>query len=98
VTLVEEVAQDRPAGCGNGPGDVARRYAASLVARRLASVTVTRHVRATAHFVPWRTRHHRGDVSCVGRRDVEVFVSDHPRRCRCRPRVVQTRTDSRAPA
>lgn len=96
MPLPEEVAQDRPAGGGNGPGDVAHRYAASLVARRLASATVTRYVRATAHFVAWWTRHHRGDVSCVGRRDVEAFVSDHLRRCRCRSRLVRTRTDCRA--
>lgn len=68
----------------------------SLVARRLAPTTVERYVRATAHFTAWWTRHHRADVSCLGRRDVEAFLVDHLEECQCPPPVPRVVQDCRA--
>jgi integrase len=96
MPFLEGAAHDRLDRHWGALGDVADRYAASLVARRLAAATVARYVRATAHFTTWWTRHHRTDVSCVGRQDVEAFVSGHLRRCRCPSPVPRTPTDCRA--
>jgi integrase len=82
--------------CEEAAAGVAVRYAASLVARRLASATVKRYSRVVEHFTAWWTRHRRADVSCVRRTDVEAFVSRHLRRCRCASRAPRRLTDCRA--
>jgi integrase/recombinase XerD len=87
---------DRPEPCEAASGDVADRYAASLVARRLAPTTVARYVRVTAHFTAWWTLHHRADVSAIRKKDVDAFVSSHLGRCRCPSPVPRTPTDCRA--
>jgi len=73
------------------------RFEDALMARRLAASTALRYQQVATHFFAW-WRAHRGaaDVGTAAASDVDTFLTQHLRRCRCAHLCRRTLHENRA--
>jgi integrase/recombinase XerD len=73
------------------------RFDDALRARRLAPSSVVRYQEVATHFFAWWHAHHpAGNVSAAVRADVDAFVAQHLRVCRCSRRCRRAPHENRA--